>query len=315
MRFDFTDEQRQIQRSLRELLAREWSARAAWNGEVQTIWPKLADLGVLGVAVPESAGGIGGHALDWILLAEEAGRAALSAPLSDAFVAPSFLPPEWQEKLATGLVSIAVGLDGALMPDADLFILQRDGHLHLVERAHAVVRRAQSVDLARRLVRVEWTKSVPLDGDETIAFDRMALATAAELIGLSQQLLDTTVEYVKVRQQFGQAIGSFQAVKHLLADALLDLEFARPFVYRAAYSPTPANISMAKAAASDAAHHVTRAALQCHGAIGYSFEHDLHMWMKRAWALEAAWGCASWHRERIARAILDGETNEPSLYR
>jgi alkylation response protein AidB-like acyl-CoA dehydrogenase len=315
MRFDFTDEQREFQRSVRELLQREYSARAAWNGEEQRIWPKLASLGVLGIAVSESAGGIGGSAPDWILVAEEAGRAALGVPLADAFVVPTLLPATLQERLARGDISVSLALDGPQCPEADCFVFQRDGRLHLVQRSEATIRRAQSVDAARRLVRVDWTKSQPLDGDGASAFDLMALATSAELVGLAQHLLEVTVEYVKVRHQFGQPIGSFQAVKHLLADALLDLEFARPFVYRAAHDLTAVNVSMAKAAASDAAHHVARTALQCHGAIGYSFEHDLHMWMKRVWALEVAWGRASWHRERIAREILDGEPNEPSLYR
>jgi len=119
------------------------------------------------------------------------------------------------------------------------------------------------------------------------------------------------VEYTKVRKQFGSPIGSFQAVKHHLANALLKLEFARPVVYRAAYSVAHADpsralhVSMAKAYASDAALVCARASLQCHGAIGYSYEHDLHLWMKRAWALAAAWGDSAWHRAKVADSILE----------
>ncbi|MCA9565875.1 MAG: hypothetical protein KC561_20400, partial [Myxococcales bacterium] len=147
------------------------------------------------------------------------------------------------------------------------------------------------------------------------AFDRGALGTAAELLGLAQWMLDTTVEYAKVRTQFGRAIGSFQAVKHHLADALLKLEFAKPMVYRAAYalagneSDASLHISGAKAYASEAASFVARKALQVHGAIGYSDEYDLHMWMKRTWALAASWGDAAWHRERVAEYVLDGGSN------
>src|SRR5262249_57078769 len=118
-----------------------------------------------------------------------------------------------------------------------------------------------------------------------LAFDRAALGAAAQLVGLGRHMLDMTVAYVIERRQFGVPIGSFQAVKHHLANALLQLEFARPAVYRAAYtvahdgSERGRDVSMAKAIASDAARFVGRIALQCHGAIGYTVEYDLHMWL------------------------------------
>jgi alkylation response protein AidB-like acyl-CoA dehydrogenase len=99
-------------------------------------------------------------------------------------------------------------------------------------------------------------------------------------------------------------------VKHHLANARLALEFARPLVYRAAWtvatgdSERPVAVSLAKASASDAARLAARVALQCHGAIGYTTEYDLHLFMKRAWALAASWGDAAWHRARVGRAIL-----------
>jgi alkylation response protein AidB-like acyl-CoA dehydrogenase len=136
------------------------------------------------------------------------------------------------------------------------------------------------------------------------------LGTAAQLVGLARRMIDLTVDYTKERTQFGVPIGSFQAVKHHLADARIALEFARPLVYRAAWSVAegepgrPVDVSMAKAQASDAAMLAARHALQCHGAMGYSFEYDLHLYMKRAWALAAAWGDAAWHRARVGRAIL-----------
>jgi len=139
--------------------------------------------------------------------------------------------------------------------------------------------------------------------------DRAALGAAAQLIGLGQRMLDMTVEHVKAREQFGVPIGSFQAVKHHLADALKELSFARPAVHRAAWSmangaPTTArDVSMAKAMASDAASFVGRQALQCHGAIGYTVEYDLHRYLKRTWVLARSFGDAAWHRERIAQAL------------
>ncbi|HWW44308.1 MAG TPA: acyl-CoA dehydrogenase family protein, partial [Acidimicrobiia bacterium] len=145
---------------------------------------------------------------------------------------------------------------------------------------------------------------------DAAAFDRGALGTAAQLVGLGRRLLDLTVGYVQERRQFGVPVGSFQAVKHHLADARLALEFAAPLVYRAAWSVStgdpdaPVHVSMAKAQAGAAAHRTGRAALQCHGAMGYSFEYDLHLYLKRAWALAAAWGDEAWHRARVGRAIL-----------
>jgi alkylation response protein AidB-like acyl-CoA dehydrogenase len=133
--------------------------------------------------------------------------------------------------------------------------------------------------------------------------DRLALGAAAQLVGLGQRMLDLTVDYVKEREQFGVPVGSFQAVKHHLADALKELAFARPAVWRAAATMEPRDISMAKAMASDAASFVAKQALQCHGAIGYTVEYDLHRYLKQTWALARTYGDAAWHRERIATLL------------
>ena len=132
---------------------------------------------------------------------------------------------------------------------------------------------------------------------------RLALGAAAQLVGLGQRMLDLTVDYVKQREQFGVPIGSFQAVKHHLADALKELAFARPAVLRAGATMEARDISMAKALASDAASLTGRQALQCHGAIGYTVEYDLHLYLKRAEALARTWGDAAWHRRRVATAL------------
>jgi hypothetical protein len=138
------------------------------------------------------------------------------------------------------------------------------------------------------------------------------LAAAAELIGLGQRMIDMTVEHVSSREQFGVPVGSFQAVKHHLADALKELAFARPPVWRAAWSlahgtdTIARDVSMAKAMASDAASFVARQALQCHGAIGYTVEYDLHTYLKRTWVLARAHGDAAWHRTRIYQHLRSG---------
>jgi alkylation response protein AidB-like acyl-CoA dehydrogenase len=128
-------------------------------------------------------------------------------------------------------------------------------------------------------------------------------------------MITMAAEYAKARVQFSKPIGSFQAVKHLLANARVKLEFARPAVYRAAVSlggelPSVAqDVSMAKALSSDAADLAARVALQVHGAIGYTWECDLHFFMKRTWALSAAWGDARLHRARVLKAALEAAAN------
>jgi alkylation response protein AidB-like acyl-CoA dehydrogenase len=136
------------------------------------------------------------------------------------------------------------------------------------------------------------------------------VATAAQLLGLADRMVTMAAEYATGRVQFGRPIGSFQAVKHHLADARVALEFARPAVYRAAWSLATAqaershDASMAKALAADAATLAARTALQVHGAIGYTWECDLQLFMKRTWALSTAWGDPATHRALALRAAL-----------
>jgi hypothetical protein len=214
---------------------------------------------------------------------------------------------------STGLVSTDLG--GPVVPcaaDADRLLVRSGSGLGVVERGEAELTPVDTVDGGRRGARVRHEDDSPVTDDPAtveLALDRGALGTAAVLVGLGQAMLDLTVGYVAERQQFGQPVGSFQAVKHRLADAALALEFARPAVWRAAWSvaraePTRArDVSMAKAMASDAAELVGRQALQCHGAIGYTVEADLHLYLKRTWALARAWGDAAHHTDRVAAAL------------
>ncbi|MEZ5144112.1 MAG: acyl-CoA dehydrogenase [Acidimicrobiales bacterium] len=201
---------------------------------------------------------------------------------------------------------------------ADLIVLDRGDRLFALPGPAVTLTPQPSVDGSRRLYSVDWLPADELvlaEGEAgwhavNAAFDRGALGTAAQLIGLADRMLETTVEYVKQREQFGVPIGSFQAIKHHLADALLRLEFARPVVYSAAWSMQEGldthsrEVSMAKCLASTAATTVARTALQCHGAIGYTVEYDLHLWMKRVWGLAASWGDAAYHRNRVGLAVL-----------
>jgi alkylation response protein AidB-like acyl-CoA dehydrogenase len=345
MNFAFTDEQLELQRVARELLARECPparVRAAWDAAPEAalaVWPHLAGVGIVGMTAPERFGGLGMDELDLALVLEEAGRAALPEPLVEHTAVAVPLVAEtcddafcdrWLGAAAAGKATLAVRLGDAPFvagaARARLLLLEHPGahgvELHAVETADVSLVAQTSVDGARKLARVEWQPSAAtcvargpharaaLDR----AYDRGAFATAAELIGVARKLVEMTVAYVKIRQQFGKAVGSFQAVKHQLAEAHVAIELARPCVHRAAYALArrtsepgdhALHVSMAKAYASDAALVAARAALQCHGAIGYSFEYDLHLWMKRAWVQAAAYGDAAWHRARVASLVLD----------
>ena len=337
MRFAFSEEQRLFQEALAGMLAEECPPEAvaeAWNGDsgrIPGLWAKLAEMGVVGLSVPEAHGGLGLDELDWVLLLQEAGRAALPEPLleTSAVAAPLLselggeLADEWLPRIAAGEAVVALGLDPAPWVadahEADLFLLQAGDEIHALSPQEVRATAQPSVDGARRLFRVEWepserTRAAAGEGGRellALTLDRAALGAAAQLVGLARAMLDRSVDYAKKREQFGQAIGAFQAVKHQLSDALLQIEFARPLVAHAAYTlvhdwdSRARDVSTAKARASDAALQCAKTALQCHGAIGYSFEYPLHLWMKRSWSLAAAHGDAAWHRSRLAKLLLD----------
>jgi alkylation response protein AidB-like acyl-CoA dehydrogenase len=329
VRFQFTEDQILFRDAVRELLEKECPAahvRAMWEsdtGRSAELWDKLVEMGVVGLTLPEDHGGLGLNEVDAVLILEESGRAALPEPLVEttAVGVPLLRDMGALDRLRRGAV-VTVGLDAipyvADAHVADLLVLQRDAEVHVLSRDAIELTPQPSLDGARRLFTVAWTPvdatRVAFDGDVhgvvARAFDRGALAAAAQLLGVADRLIEIAADYAREREQFGKPIGTFQAVKHHLANALLALEFARPVTYRAAYSiahdhpDRSTHVSMAKTFASDAATLAARTALQVHGAIGYTWEHDLHLWMKRAWALAAAWGDASWHRERVAQAVL-----------
>jgi alkylation response protein AidB-like acyl-CoA dehydrogenase len=317
--FAFTDDQLAFRDAVRDLLAKECPpavVRAAWtnaDGRSGAAWAALGAMGVLGALVPESAGGLGLTELDVVLLAEEAGWAALPEPFVEHVLVGAPVVVEELPDVVAGVVTVTAG--DPLVPyatAADVAVLLAPG-AQVVRRAGSEFAAEASVDGSRRLGRlVRAEDATPLSrAGLSQAFWRGTLGYSAQLVGLARRMLAMTVEYVGERKQFGAPIGSFQAVKHHLADVRIAIEFAAPLVHRAAYSMTTGDpdaalhCSMAKVRSADAAELAARAALQCHGAIGYSYEHDLHLWMKRAWALSRTWGDASWHRDRVARAILD----------
>ena len=318
MRFSFTDDHLLFAEGLRDLLAKECTpeqVRAVWDdgtGHDAALWSHLGEMGVLGVLAPEDEGGFDGTEVDLVLLLEELGKAAAPGPVIEhaAVVAPALAGTEWAGGLADGSVVATAALDDSpYVPHAGVadLVLVPGG---VVRTEGATLTDVDGIDQGRRIFTMSEQPVEPVSFDTDLAFDRGALASAAFLVGLSERMIDVAAEYARQREQYGKPIGAYQAVKHLLADALLQVEFAKPAVYRAAWSisvdePTRArDVSMAKAFASDAAYRASRSSMQVHGAIGYTWEADLQLWMKKAWALQRAWGDSTFHRRRVATSIL-----------
>jgi alkylation response protein AidB-like acyl-CoA dehydrogenase len=334
--FDFSAEQYMLRDTVRDLLRRTCTpadVRAAWaspTGRSPERWRRLAELGVVGLTIAEESGGAEMDEVDLVLVLEEAGRSLLPEPLLEttAVGAPLLqragsdaLRREWLPRIAAGEATLTVGLAGSpYVADAtaDLVILERDGGLHAVTQDRLSLRPLGSVDAARRLFSVtaelgDDTLLSTAAADARWAFDHAAAATAAELVGIAGAMLDMTVAYVGQREQFGRRIGSFQAVQHKLAETLLLVDSARAAVYYAAYAlandlpDAGIAVSVAKASAGDAERRTNAEALQLHGGIGFTWEHDLHLWLKRGKALELQYGDADWHRRRIADWLLPSD--------
>jgi alkylation response protein AidB-like acyl-CoA dehydrogenase len=302
--------------------------RAAWDGKdgrIPGLWQRLAEVGVVGLTVPEEYGGSGADLTSALPVLVETGRAAIPEPVVDTLVgaaalaaAGGELAAQWLPKVAAGAAVIATGLGpGGVVPAAgwaDLLVLRDGAGLVAVPRAEVSLANSDSVDRGQRLADVTFAagSGVRLEGaDPEAIFDLGAVAVAAQLIGLADAMLDLAVGYANTREQFGSVIGGFQAIKHQLANVFVATAFAKPVVARAAWSvarnsPTRSrDASHAKYAAGRAARQAARTSLQVHAGIGYTFEHDLHMLMKRTWSLTSLWGSEAWHRERVAAAVLE----------
>lgn len=333
MHFGFTDDQLAFRDAVRDLMAGACppaAVRAAWDGGSgydPTLWSALADMGVLGLLAPDEAGGLGLDEVGLVLLLEETGRVAMPGPIVEhaavavpALVDAGRLDAAARAATGKGIWTFAERADrvGWALAADELLVVDAGG-VRLVEAGQLTVTQALAgVDRSRRDVAVGWSGGELLDGvDPALAIDRAALGAAAQLCGLADRLIEMTVDYATHRRQFGVPIGTFQALKHHLADAALRLAHARPAVYRAAWtvatggSTRARDVSMAKVMAGDAGALAARVALQCHGAIGYTWESDLHLWMKRVWALERAWGGPARHRARVADAILGPAPRKP----
>jgi len=275
-------------------------------------WNRLAEVGVTGLTVPSRWGGADGTPADLVIAAEELGHHAVAGPVAESLAAvPALLAGlgddalcgKWLPELAAGRATaslaappwlpLAAPADLVLLADGDTVWPARTGVVHA------------SLDDTRRLVEVTPAGEPLASGPSTRAALRRALdlgvlVCAAQLLGAGRALLEMAVGYARQREQFGKPIGSFQAIQHRLADVAVGLEFARPLLYAAAASgAAPLDVSAAKVACGDAAHLAARAALQVHGAIGYTREHGLGRWLTKVRVLTLAWGTPGQHRARV----------------
>ncbi len=332
MNFDFSEDQQTIKRTAHELLAarlkperlRELAEGGVDDTETAA---ELVDLGWPGIAVAEAHGGQGLGLVELVILQEELGYALAPVPFLSNVAATLMLEhagsdaqrEQWLAPLLSGAARGTLGLvrDGraALVPDAvgaDVILLvDEDDGSGSVHAADAVeVGALATIDMTRRFATVTApAASDPLDGDVSGALARVAVALAAESVGIAQRVMEEAVAYAKDRRQFGQPIGVNQAVSHRCAQMLLETESARSATYFAGwtadYEPEtlPLAAASAKAYASDAGERVTASALQVLGGIGFTWEHDLHFFLKRAWMNARLYGTASEQRERVAAAI------------
>jgi len=337
MDFTFSEDQLLFQEGVRDFLTNEVTpekVRELWEtetGRSDELWGQLAELGLTGLTVPEDFGGMGMNELDFVLLAQECGYVALPEPLVQTVLVgvPTLvdssnddLKAAWLPKVAEGSAKIAVGLQANLLVEdahvADLLIMEKAGALYAVEKGEAELEYNQSVDPSRKLFAVSFNEdnaTLLAEGDEAkaliaTAFNRGALACAAQALGLTQRMIDISVQYTSERTQFGVAIGTFQAVKHRMANVAVPLEYSKATVTRAAYaianklSTADENVSHAKVVACEASLIGAKNSIQVHGAMGYTWEVNLHIYMKKAWALDKDWGDSAFHKARVADAIF-----------
>ena len=324
-------------------------SRATPQGYDAAVWSAMAEQGWLALELPEDEGGLGLGLVEVAVLCEEIGRRLVAAPFLPSVVALGALSSpearvdegtkEWREALsagaAVGCVAVApdaitvassapggearltgVSAPTAYAPSADVAVVVAGDGVYAVDlRSGGRPDPVPAMDRTRELgvLAFDGAAARPLGGHDAVALllDRAATLASAEMLGAADRVLSMTVEYAKDRVQFGKPIGSFQAVKHMLADALVDVEGMRSTVYYAAWCAAAGDpdrslaASMAKAWCSDASRRVMAAGLQVHGGIGFTWEHDMHLFVKRAQLDQVSFGDAAFHRDRIAAMLRE----------
>jgi alkylation response protein AidB-like acyl-CoA dehydrogenase len=335
MRFDLSDEQRAVRDAIDELCGTRWDSAAlrryvAGDDDGSALWHELATAGWTGAAVAEQHGGQGLGSVELALVCEGLGRAlapgaffgnTAAALLVDAAGddqqrerwLPGFAGGQRRGALATlqrDGSAVAYDAEGA----AAILIVSADGGAAIAGADDCRLEPVEGVDLTRRLSRVNVQTSQALKGDVGAAVDRLEVALSAELVGVAGRAMDLAVEHARTREQFGRPIGAYQAVSHRCADMLLDVESARSAVLVAAWTADndaaalPFASSVAKVAAAQGAWRVTTSALQVHGGIGFTWEHDCHLLLRRATASGRLLGSVDWHLDRVSELRGLGRT-------
>jgi alkylation response protein AidB-like acyl-CoA dehydrogenase len=334
MDFGLTDDQREIQRTARDLLGerakpervREHAEAGTTDGE---LWRELSELGWPGIALGEEHGGQGLGRIELSILCEELGRALAPVPFLPSVLAATLIDhagsPEQRERWLPGLASgetkgaLGSASEGTAelvigAPEAGVIVLvDEEGGGRVLDPGEAEVTSVASIDSTRSAGRVSGADDAgeALTGDVQAGIDRALVAISSELVGVCDRALEMTVAYVKERKQFGVPVGSYQAVSHRCAQMLLETEMARSTAAFAAWAADaePGRLAegaaMAKAAAADAGRGVTASAIQAHGGIGFTWEADVHWLYKRAQMDAALLGGAKRHRARLAAILAD----------
>jgi len=336
LNFDFTDDQQAIKRTAKDFLASRYKAEKvrelAESGTYDDgLWGEMSELGWPGIYIPEEYGGQGLGVVELVIVMEELGYALAPSPFfSNAAAGLAILhggsedqKQRWLPGIASGeqrgTVAVVSGGEAPLVPDADsasVIVLIDGDTAALVEAGDAEIEERAVIDSTRRFSSVRAEGGDTLGGDFSAGIDRAEAALSAELVGVGQRVMEMAVEYAKDRKQFDRPIGSYQAVSHRCAEMLLWVESARSAAYYAGWAsdfePESAAIaaSVAKAYAADAGWKVTASALQVHGGIGFTWEHDLHFFLKRARTDGHLFGSATKHRERVAE--LSGLSRAPA---
>ena len=326
MRFDLSDDQRTIRDAVRDLAStydsRAVRARMAGGDTGDRLWGELVKAGWPGVAVSAAHRGQGLGLVELSLVCEELGSALAPATFlgnacAAAFVEYAGSPEQWQRWLPGFASGAQPGAIAMLQPDgtalaldagaaAALLVIGMEG-VSIVPLDACALEPVDGIDVTRRLSRaVRISFSDPLPGPIDAVLDRAEVSVAAELVGVAQHALDLAVTHAKSREQFGRPVGAFQAVAQRCADMLVDVESARSAVLSAAWTADhdteqlPFAASVAKAAAAQAAWRVASGAMQIHGGIGFTWEHDCHLLLRRATATARLLRGVDWHLERAA---------------
>ena len=343
MNFIFTEEQIQFKDAIKSFLAEEcapasirdgWQKNKSFNLER---WKNLIELGVLSSNLSEEKGGLGMDQVTLAMMVEEMGYAGLPEPVAEQIflvndVIP-FLPKNITEAVesnyndGTQYIALAHPLapNPLFLNDAAGLILLDSSECKFIAKDDMDFEIISSNDPSRELFKISSmndaiSTSENFDELNSAVSSRGSLMTAALLIGLAQKMIDLSSVYVLDRAQFGKPIGSFQAVKHMLADVAVKIEFAKPAVYRAAYSLSQNNpksalhCAHAKLMCTQAAELACKNSIQAHGAMGYTWEMDLHIYMRKAWSMMACWGNEDKQQELIFKTLSSTSEELGVLY-